>query len=444
MVYGKHISFLYSVAKATKFAVDIHSKYIKEPEFADLLNILLPTCENYGRDGRSSLVVDVDDESAVGRDDEEEDEPPAPKRLRREVAALQSSPPPQPVASSSKSRATPSPGKTQPVASSSKRKRDPSISSYQPQPLPPPIPTPAAAPIQETPHTLRVDMLHEMLSNPPGGKRAAPSRHAAGPTSFVQDGLVPALYSQAPFKCHTCINSKKRCHFRGMNSSCEECHTGKHNCSIVANPTRFLQNIEELRPMMNLGPELLEGLSERIRATRPHPVLELQHLEQNPTSDIRARRTPGDPTTTNEYYVPEEPPLLTNAPSYMDLPSISGHRSSIFAGQPYVAPSAAEDRLATCIPLRARACCPIAAARVAGDLCSQPVSLVPSNAPPPRQPTPPRLVQSQLAPPRDTILSRRSQDSPRQPSAASSGVRGRPSLILRARGNSGQSGSGAA
>jgi hypothetical protein len=65
-------------------------------------------------------VVDMDDVSVVDRDEEEEDEPPAPKKLRREVAALQSSPPPQPVASSSKSRITPSPGKAQPLASSSK------------------------------------------------------------------------------------------------------------------------------------------------------------------------------------------------------------------------------------------------------------------------------------------------------------------------------------
>jgi hypothetical protein len=65
-------------------------------------------------------VVDVDDVSVVDRDEEEEDEPPVPKKLRREVAALQPSPPLQPVASSSKSRSTPSPGKTQPVASSSK------------------------------------------------------------------------------------------------------------------------------------------------------------------------------------------------------------------------------------------------------------------------------------------------------------------------------------
>jgi hypothetical protein len=62
--------------------------------------------------------------------------------------------------------------------------------------------------------------------------------------------------------------------------------------------------------------QLLEGLSERIYMSRPHPVLELQHLENNPTSDIRARRTPGDSTTTNEYYVPEEPPLMTNTPSH--------------------------------------------------------------------------------------------------------------------------------
>jgi hypothetical protein len=65
-------------------------------------------------------VVDVDDVSIPDRDEEEEDELPAPKKLRRDVAALQSLPPPQPVASSSKSRITPSPGKAQPMASSSK------------------------------------------------------------------------------------------------------------------------------------------------------------------------------------------------------------------------------------------------------------------------------------------------------------------------------------
>ncbi|KAJ7861891.1 hypothetical protein B0H13DRAFT_2354954 [Mycena leptocephala] len=502
MVFAEHISLLYSISRAVRFAIVIHPKYIKEAEFIDMLNIYtpdlrkprvqhniqpattafvlpcirMPEAESVFIPSDDEMdeapsVVDVDDESIAGRDDEEEDELPAPKKLRHEVAVLQSSLPPQPVASSSKSRITPSPSKTQPVASSSKvtlskmpvpyvavpsskhkRKRDPAISAYQPQPLPPPVPMPAAAPIQETPHTLRVDMLHEMLANPPGdwvrgNAQPLPATQLV-PSSFVQDGLVPALYSQAPFKCHTCINSKKHCHFRGMNSSCEECHTGKHNCSIVANPTRFLQNIEELRPMMNLGPEvlsrtllraielrrdcdfvyaqfarltnrlelaldevvlqfsnindilpqgyvrfifenpgdiqLLEGLSElhRFSATRPHLVLELQHLENNLTSDICTRRTPGDSTTTNEYYVPEEPPLMTNAPSYTDIPTISGHRASIFAGQPYIEPSAAEDRPgdlhSPLAPVPAASSQPHASPET---YAVSPSTLVPSNAP---------------------------------------------------------------
>ncbi|KAJ7818724.1 hypothetical protein B0H13DRAFT_1922128 [Mycena leptocephala] len=496
MVYSEHISFLYSISRAVRFAVVIHSKYIKEDEFVDLLNVYTPALRKLrvqhniqpattafvlprirmpeaeaafipsdDEMDEAPSVVDVDDVSIADREDED----PAPKKLRREVAALQFSPPPQPIASSSKSRVTPSPSKAQPLASSSKvvlskmpvpyvavlssdlkRKPVPVISAYQPQPLAPPIPTHAAAPIQETPHTLRVDMLHEMLSNPPGdwvrgNAQPLPATQLV-PSSFVQDGLVPALYSQAPFKCHTCINSKKQCHFRGMNTSCEECHIGKHNCSIVANPTRFLQNIEELRPMMNLGTEvlsrallrviklrrdcdfvyaqlarltsrfelaldevalrfsnindilpqdyvrfifenpgdiqLLEGLSERIHASRPHPVLELQHLEQNPTSDIRARRTPGDSTTTNEYYLPEEPPLQADVPSYTDIPTISGHRASMFAGQPYVEPSAAEDRPGELHPPLA----PVPAASSQPHASPEtyavnPSSLVPSNAP---------------------------------------------------------------
>jgi hypothetical protein len=128
--------------------------------------------------------------------------------------------------------------------------------------------------------------------------------------------------------------------------------------------------------------QLLEGLSERIRTSRPHPVLELQHLENNPTSDIRARRTPGDSTTTNEYYVPEEPPLMADAPSYTDIPDISGHRSSIFAGQPYVGSSAAEDRPGDLHPPPA----PVPAASsqphaLPETYAVNPPSLVPSNAP---------------------------------------------------------------
>jgi hypothetical protein len=123
---------------------------------------------------------------------------------------------------------------------------------------------------------LRLDMLYEMLLCPPGGKsflfspirpkltyfsewvrfnaQPLPATQLV-PTSFVQDGLVPALYSKAPFKCHSCIVLNKTCHSRGMNVPCEECNSSKHKCSIVASPVCFLQNLEELRPMMNLGPE---------------------------------------------------------------------------------------------------------------------------------------------------------------------------------------------
>jgi hypothetical protein len=75
------------------------------------------------------------------------------------------------------------------------------------------------------------------------------------PTSFVEDGLVPALYAKALFKCHACIVLKKICHSHSMNVSCEECNASKHNCSNVATPARFFQRMEDLRPMLNLRPE---------------------------------------------------------------------------------------------------------------------------------------------------------------------------------------------
>jgi hypothetical protein len=108
----------------------------------------------------------------------------------------------------------------------------------------------------------------------------------------------------------------------------------------------------------------------------------LQHLEQNPTSDIRTRRTPGDSTTTNKYCLPEQPPLQADAPSYTDIPTISGHRASIFAGQPYVEPSVAEDRSGKLHPPLA----PVPAAPSQPHASPEtyavnPSTLVPSNAP---------------------------------------------------------------
>ncbi|KAJ7791098.1 hypothetical protein B0H13DRAFT_1936073, partial [Mycena leptocephala] len=453
-LHAEHIAFLYSASRAAQFAIEAHPQHVSEQEFSEIVNVYSPhvkdlrvpqarycccaprIAEPPGGSGFAASddemdevlsVHDAENDSFVGgqNDDDEEDEVPAPKRLRREVAALHTSSPP--IASSSKLRPAASPIKTQPVASSSKipppkmdvvyvavpssenkRKRDPSSSAYRPQPLPSPPPAPvytssAQSLVQETPHTLRLDMLHEMPLCPPGewlrfNAQPLPATQLV-PTSFVQDGLVPALYSKAPFKCHSCIVLNKTCRSRGMNIPCEECNSSKHKCSIVASPVRFLQNLEELRPMMNLGPEvlsrallnaielrrecdmvyaqlarlthrfelsldevflrfsnmddvlpedyvrfgfenpadvdLLRNLSNQIRSTRlPHPDLEMQHLENHPTTDVLSRRAPGDPTTTNSYYLPTAPPSLAEAPTLDDLPAITSYGSSIFAGQP--------------------------------------------------------------------------------------------------------------
>ncbi|KAJ7787386.1 hypothetical protein B0H13DRAFT_1936722, partial [Mycena leptocephala] len=377
-------------------------------------------------------------------EDDEEDEAPAPKRPRREVAALQSSPP-QPVASSSKTRSTPSHGKTQPVASSSKiplpkmdvpyvavppsehkRKRDPPISNYHPQPLPSPPPAPAYAPpaqsmVQETP-------AYAAFGHPLPATQLVP-------TSFVQDGLAPALYSKGPFKCHACIVLNKLCHSRGMNVPCEECNSSKHKCSIVASPVRFLQNLEELRPMMNLGPEvlsrallnsielrrdcdmlyaqllsvdevvlrfsnmddilpedyvrfgfenpvdvdLLRTISDHVRSTRlPQP-----DLENHPTTDILARRVPGDPTTTNEYYLPTEPPLSTEVVTMDDMPAIASFGSSIFAGHPPRVPAPTAERPGTTYPPSAAVPTAFSQPHASPETYTvNPSSTVPSNAPP--------------------------------------------------------------
>jgi hypothetical protein len=260
----------------------------------------------------------VENESfVVGQnDDEDEDEVPAPKRLRHEVVALQSSPPPQTVASSSKTQPTFSPSKTQPVASSSKTSLSKMPVPYVAVPSSEfkvsseifyhlfvkkvdlvRLSSASANPL--LPHTsLSLSRRHRLLSRKRWFRRrptlyawtCCTKCHCAlpavswlfnfqmtlltlllvewvrmnaqplpatqlVPTSFVQDGLVPALYSKVPFKCHSCIVLSKLCHSRGMNVPCEECNSSKHKCSIVASPVRFLQNLEELHPMINLGPE---------------------------------------------------------------------------------------------------------------------------------------------------------------------------------------------
>ncbi|KAJ7800995.1 hypothetical protein B0H13DRAFT_2390185 [Mycena leptocephala] len=487
----EHVAFLYAALRAAQFSIAAHPKHVKEHEVIDIVNVYSSQAKDIWRkygipavlpgfiiprvaapmsggfaasddemdDGPS--VPDVDNESVVAYQDDEDDEEeePAPKHPRREVAALQSSPA-QPVASSSR---IPLPKMSIPYvvvpSDEHKRKHDPQLSSYRPQPLPspPPVPAPAYAPpaqpmVPETPHTLRLDMLHEMLLCPPGSwvklnAQPLPATQLV-PTSFVQDGLVPALYSQAPFKCHSCIVLNKLCHSRGMNVPCEECNSSKHKCSIIPSPVRFLQNLEELRPMMNLGPEvlsrtllntielrrdcdlvysqlvrlthrfelsldevvlrfsnmddvlpedyvhfgfenpadvdLLRALSDRICSTRlPQPDLEMQHLENHPTTGVMARRAPGDPSTINKYYLATEPPLTSEALTTDDIPAIDSYGTSIFAGQPPRAPVPTAERPGTSHPPpAAMPAAPLQPHALPETYVVNPSSAVPSNAPP--------------------------------------------------------------
>jgi hypothetical protein len=128
--------------------------------------------------------------------------------------------------------------------------------------------------------------------------------------------------------------------------------------------------------------DLLRALSDRIRSTRlPHPDLEMQHLENHPTTNVLSRRTSGDHSTTHEYYMAAEPPLLADTPMVDDMPAIASYSSSIFAGQPPRAP--AVDRPGTSHPpptvLPAALSQPHALPET---YAVNPSSMVPSNAPP--------------------------------------------------------------
>jgi hypothetical protein len=81
-----------------------------------------------------------------------------------------------------------------------------------------------------------------------------------------------------------------------------------------------------------------------VHSTRlPQPDLEMQYLENHPTTDVLARRAPGDPTTTNKYYLPTEPPLSAEAVTLDDMPAIASYGSSIFAGQPPRVPATSNE-----------------------------------------------------------------------------------------------------
>jgi hypothetical protein len=130
--------------------------------------------------------------------------------------------------------------------------------------------------------------------------------------------------------------------------------------------------------------DLLRTISDRVRSTRlPQPDLEMQHLENHPTTDVLARRAPGDPSTTHEYYLPTEPPLSVEAITTDDLPAIASFSSSIFAGQPPRVPASTLERPGTSYPPSAAV--PAASSQPHAPpetYTVNPSSQVPSNAPP--------------------------------------------------------------
>ncbi|KAJ7828438.1 hypothetical protein B0H13DRAFT_1917068 [Mycena leptocephala] len=59
-----------------------------------------------------------------------------------------------------------------------------------------------------------------------------------------------------------------------------------------------------------------------------HPELEMQFLENHPTTDVLSRHSPGDPTTINKYYMATEPPSYgLRITSQMVIPGILGYCS---------------------------------------------------------------------------------------------------------------------
>ncbi|KAJ7892026.1 hypothetical protein B0H13DRAFT_2529437 [Mycena leptocephala] len=405
------IAFIHMLSKCTLAAVE-QFKTITEAEFGVLCRkfpnavrqtirangVMLPTTTfliphvlpddnpvdesvQWSDDDGDEYQMDVDED-----DEDEEDE--ASPRLN---VVVPSHPHPRPLPPAVPTAVPVVEIQRKPVASSSKA---------APAPSPPRTLTEIE---QDTAYTSRIDMLQAQSSFPPGPWVESTNWPLPAvqlvPSSFIQDGLAPSLYSSAPIKCITCIILKKKCVSRGHGRSCKECNTKKHNCSTVSDPARFLQMVEDLRPMINLGPEALsralkhaielrrdcdqlymqlirlltrlddatdeivlrfsnmhdllpsnfvpfffedsadvaqlEQMMYRMRQFHPHPSLEIGHLERNPTSAIETR-VEADGAST-EFYTPELPPRF-NAPVPSDeFARVKTANPSAFQG--YVAPS---------------------------------------------------------------------------------------------------------
>ncbi|KAJ7869507.1 hypothetical protein B0H13DRAFT_2350895 [Mycena leptocephala] len=334
-------------------------------------------------DDGDEYQMDVDED-----DEDEEDETPASGRTRAQVASSAGSTSVISVPRHKVPTAVPVVEiQRKPVASSSKA---------APAPSPPRTLTEIE---QDTAYTSRIDMLQAQSSFPPGLYQLAPSRRATGSLQFHPGRFSTQPLLERAHQVHNLHYLKKKCVSRGHGRSCKECNTKKHNCSTVSDPARFLQMVEDLRPMINLGPEALsralkhaielrrdcdqlymqlirlltrlddatdeivlrfsnmhdllpsnfvpfffedsadvaqlEQMMYRMRQFHPHPSLEIGHLERNPTSAIETR-VEADGAST-EFYTPELPPRFNAPVSADEFTRVKVANPTAFQG--YVAPS---------------------------------------------------------------------------------------------------------
>ncbi|KAJ7218246.1 hypothetical protein B0H12DRAFT_1241659 [Mycena haematopus] len=330
-------------------------------------------------------------------DDDSDVEMPAPSKKSRlqEVEVLVSSPP----------RPTARARKASPAASSSRKDAPPLRTSVAPlpskrgaaresSPVEPSSKKPAAAPAS------RKEVLETMFPNPPGPWAEGDWPSAAlevVSSTFVRDACVPTLFSNSPFACLSCINRglSASCNGQTFFSPCSNCRNGNTRCTFHPQRHRFGSLMEDLRPLLTLGPgalasslltavrarqeadaafrhlafrltahedainevvrtfstqqeflpahflddsfedpddvQLLQQLSERVGANRLE--LELQYTDTHPTTRPFQRLADLSLDGAPDVYTQGYPPGVVAGPSTIDeVPGVENVSRSVFAG----------------------------------------------------------------------------------------------------------------
>ncbi|KAJ7247375.1 hypothetical protein B0H12DRAFT_1072896 [Mycena haematopus] len=202
-------------------------------------------------------------------DDDSDVEMPAPSKKSRlqEVEVLVSSPP----------RSTARARKTSPAASSSRKDAPPLRTSVAPVPSKRgaareafPVVSSSKRPIAAP--TSRKEVLETMFPNPPGPWAEGDWPSAAlevVSSTFVRDACVPTLFSNSPVACLSCINRglAASCNGQTFFAPCSNCRNGNTRCTFHPQRHRFGSLMEDLRPLLTLGPgALASSLLTAVRA----------------------------------------------------------------------------------------------------------------------------------------------------------------------------------